>query len=45
MKEEIELSDAYGKTFAVIDDIVKPEPLEPSKNNIEYETYDIEGND
>ena len=41
-KEEIELSDAYGKTFAVIDDIVKPEPLKPSKNNIEYETYDIE---
>ena len=41
-KEEIELSDAYGKTFAVIDDIIKPEPLKPSKNDIEYETYDIE---
>jgi len=41
-KEEIELTDAYGKTFAVIDDIVKPEPLKPSTNNIEYETYDIE---
>ena len=41
-KEEIELTDAYGKTFAVIQDIIKPEPLKPSISDIEYETYDIE---
>ena len=41
-KEEIELTDAYGKTFAVVQDIIKPEPLKPSLNDIEYETYDIE---
>ena len=26
-KEEIEIQDAYGNTFAVIDDIVKPKPI------------------
>ena len=41
-KEEIELTDAYGETFAVVQDIIKPEPLKPSINDIEYETYDIE---
>ena len=41
-KEDIELTDAYGKTFAVIQDVVKPEPLQPSTSNIDYETYDIE---
>ena len=41
-KEEIELTDAYGKTFAVVQDIIKPEPLKPSLNDVEYETYDIE---
>ena len=41
-KEEIELTDAYGETFAVVQDIIKPEPLKPSLNGIEYETYDIE---
>ena len=41
-KEEIELTDSYGKTFAVVQDIIKPEPLKPSLNDIEYETYDIE---
>ena len=30
LKEEIELTDAYGDTFAVIQDVVKPEPLKPS---------------
>ena len=37
-KEEIELTDAYGETFAVVQDIIKPEPLKPSINDIEYGT-------
>jgi len=41
-KEDIELTDVYGDTLAVIQDVVKPEPLQPSTSNIEYETYDIE---
>ena len=41
-KEDVELTDAYGETFAVIQDVVKPEPLKPSANQIEFETYDIE---
>ena len=41
-KEDIELTDVYGDTFAVIKDVVKPEPLQPSTSNIDYETYDIE---
>ena len=42
-KEDIELTDAYGDTFAVIDDIVKPEPLKPTTQDIEWEMlYDME---
>jgi len=41
-KEEIELTDAYGETFAVIDDVIKPEPLQPTPKTIDYDTYDIE---
>jgi hypothetical protein len=42
-KEDIELTDAYGNTFATIADIVKPEPLKSNAPDIEsYETYDIE---
>ena len=41
-KEEIEITDAYGETYAVIQDIVKPEPLKPTVNPIDYETYDID---
>ena len=41
-KEDIELTDAYGDTFAVIQDVIKPEPLQSSTSNIDYETYDIE---
>jgi hypothetical protein len=41
-KEDVELTDSYGETFAVIQDIIKPEPLKPSSNGIEFETYDIE---
>ena len=41
-KEEIEITDAYGETYAVVQDIVKPEPLKPSINAIDYDTYDID---
>jgi uncharacterized membrane protein (UPF0127 family) len=41
-KEDVEITDAYGETYAVIQDIVKPEPLNPSVNPIDYETYDID---
>jgi len=41
-KEEIEITDAYGETYAVVQDIVKPEPLKPTVNAIDYETYDID---
>jgi uncharacterized membrane protein (UPF0127 family) len=41
-KEDVEITDAYGETYAVIQDIVKPEPLKPTINAIDYETYDID---
>jgi uncharacterized membrane protein (UPF0127 family) len=41
-KEDIEITDAYGETYAIIQDIVKPEPLKPTVNPIDYETYDID---
>jgi uncharacterized membrane protein (UPF0127 family) len=41
-KEDVEITDAYGETYAVIQDIVKPEPLKPTVNPIDYETYDID---
>ena len=48
-KEDIELTDAYGKTFAVIQDVVKPEPMNATtcprcgqNPCICSETYDIE---
>jgi hypothetical protein len=41
-KEEIELTDAYGETFAVIDDIIKPEPIKAVKSSAEYDVYDID---
>ena len=41
-KEDVEITDAYGKTYAVITDIVKPEPLKPSTNPIDYDTYDLD---
>ena len=42
--EDVELTDAYGETFAVIQDIVKPEPLkkEDKETNELEGTYDIE---
>ena len=39
-KEDVELSDAYGDTFAVIEDIVKPEPLKPTTQDIQWEMMD-----
>ena len=41
-EETIELTDAYGETFATVVDIVKAEPIKTVESNIEYETYDIE---
>ena len=41
-KEEIEISDAYGDTFAVIQDIIKPEPIKTVESAAEWDTYDIE---
>ena len=41
-EETIELTDAYGETFATVVDIVKAEPIKTVKSNIEYDTYDIE---
>ncbi len=41
-KEEIEITDAYGETYAVVQDIVKPEPLKLPINAIDYDTYDID---
>ena len=43
MKEDtIELTDAYGETFATVVDVVKAEPIKTVESNVEYETYDIE---
>ena len=43
VKEDIELTDAYGEPFAVIQDIIKSKPMKTNAPDIEsYETYDIE---
>ena len=39
-KEDVELTDAYGNTFATIDDVVKPEPLKPTTSDIQWEMLD-----
>ena len=41
-KEEIELTDAYGDTFAVITNLIEPEPIEVVKSASEYDTYELE---
>jgi len=42
-KEEVELTDAYGETFAVIQDVIQTEPMKSNAPSIDsYETYDIE---
>ena len=42
MGEDLELTDAYGETFAVVKNIIEPEPIKTVESNVEYETYDIE---
>ena len=39
-KEDVELTDAYGDTFAVVTDVVKPEPLKPTTHDIQWEMMD-----
>ena len=41
-KEEIELTDAYGETFAVIRDLIKPEPIQVVTSAVDYDTYELE---
>ena len=41
-KEEIELTDAYGDIFAVITNLIEPEPIEVVKSASEYDTYELE---
>ena len=41
-EKNIELTDAYGNTFATIVDVVKPEPIKAVKSSVEYDTYDID---
>ena len=41
-KEEIELTDAYGETFAVVHDLIKPEPIQVVTSAVEYDTYELE---
>ena len=42
MGEDLELTDAYGETFAVVKNVIEPEPIKTVESNVEYETYDIE---
>ena len=41
-KEEIELTDAYGDTFAVVTNLIEPEPIEVVTSAAEYDTYELE---
>ena len=41
-KEEIELTDAYGETFAVVHDLIKPEPIQVVTSAVDYDTYELE---
>ena len=41
-KEELELTDAYGEPFAVIQDLIKPEPMKREEPQVDLSTYDIE---
>tara|TARA_B100001093_G_scaffold168558_1_gene161208 strand:- start:36 stop:1712 length:1677 start_codon:yes stop_codon:yes gene_type:complete len=41
-KEEIELTDAYGETFAVVHDLIKPEPIQVVASAVDYDTYELE---
>ena len=43
VKEDIELTDAYGETFAVVKDVIEVEPMKSDAPDISsYETYDLE---
>ena len=39
-KEDVELTDAYGDAFAVVTDVVKPEPLKPTTHDVQWEMMD-----
>ena len=41
-KEELELTDAYGETFAVVHDLIKPEPIQVVTSAVDYDTYELE---
>jgi hypothetical protein len=41
-KEDIDLTDAYGETFATIVDVVKPDPIKTVESPNEWYEYDIE---
>ena len=41
-KEELELTDAYGDTFATITNLIEPEPIQVVTSAIEYDTYELE---
>ena len=41
-KEEVELTDAYGETFAVVHDLIKPEPIQVVTSAVDYDTYELE---
>jgi len=41
-KEEVELTDAYGETFAVITNLIEPEPIQVVKSSADYDTYELE---
>ena len=41
-KEDIDLTDAYGETFATVVDVVKPDPIKTVESPNEWYEYDIE---
>jgi hypothetical protein len=41
-KEELELTDAYGDTFATITNLIEPEPIQVVTSAVEYDTYELE---
>ena len=41
-KEELELTDAYGDTFAVVTNLIEPEPIQVVTSAAEYDTYELE---
>ena len=41
-KEELELTDAYGNTFATVTNLIEPEPIQVVTSAVEYDTYELE---